>query len=133
MGRICSPKRVIGLRPFLGMGNEQCARGHSGQVFYAECEMMLDQNAAKLLMVPSDERWVAFVNSIPNANIFHHPAWIGLMAECYGYRPFVVALCDEKGEITAGLPLMEVNSWLTGRRWVSLPFTDHCHPLSSDN
>ncbi|MFH1927470.1 MAG: GNAT family N-acetyltransferase [Chloroflexota bacterium] len=90
---------------------------------------MLDQNATKLLMVPSDERWVAFVHSVPDANIFHHPAWINLMAECYGYRPFVVAICDEKGEIKAGLPLMEVNSWLTGRRWIALPFTDHCSPL----
>lgn len=51
------------------------------------------------------------------------------MAECYGYRPFVIAICNEKGEIKAGLPLMEVNSLLTGRRWVSLPFTDHCNPL----
>ncbi|MCG2767286.1 MAG: GNAT family N-acetyltransferase, partial [Anaerolineae bacterium] len=74
-------------------------------------------------------RCVAFVDSVPNANIFHHPAWTSLMAECYGYRPFVVATCDEKGEIKAGLPLMEVNSWLTGRRWISLPFTDHCNPL----
>jgi hypothetical protein len=24
---------------------------------------------------------------------------------------------------------MEVNSWLSGHRWVSLPFTDHCSPL----
>jgi hypothetical protein len=28
------------------------------------------------------------------------------------------------------LPLMEVDSWLTGRRGVALPFTDHCDPLS---
>ena len=82
-----------------------------------------------LLLDPSDERWVAFVHSVPSANIFHHPAWIDLMAECYGYRPFVIAICGDKGEIRAGLPLMEVNSSLTGRRWVSLPFTDHCNPL----
>lgn len=94
---------------------------------------MLDQNATRLLMVPSDERWVAFVDSIPNVNIFHHPAWINLLAECYGYRPVVVAICNEKGEIKAGLPLMEVNSSLTGRRWVSLPFTDHCKPLYHDD
>ncbi len=33
------------------------------------------------------------------------------------------------GKILAGLPVMEIQSWLTGRRWVSLPFTDHCTPL----
>ena len=30
------------------------------------------------------------------------------------------------------LPVMEVNSWLTGRRGVSLPFTDYCDPLAGD-
>ena len=94
---------------------------------------MLGQGATKLLMVPSDDRWVAFVDSNPKASIFHHTAWMKLIADCYGYLPFVVALCNERGEITAGLPLVEVGSLLTGRRWVSLPFTDHCEPLSHNN
>ena len=85
-----------------------------------------------LILDPSDERWVAFTASKPQANIFHHPSWISLLAECYDYRPFVVAVCDAAGKITAGLPMMEVNSPLTGRRWVSLPFTDHCVPLHDD-
>jgi CelD/BcsL family acetyltransferase involved in cellulose biosynthesis len=97
--------------------------------FYAKCEAMAGQSATKLLLLPSDERWVAFVNSMPNANVFHHPVWINLLAEFYGYRPFVIAVCNEEGEVKAGVPLMEVNSPLTGRRWVSLPFTDHCTPL----
>jgi len=81
---------------------------------------------------PSDERWTTFIASKPQANIFHHPAWINLMAECYGYHPFVVVVCDASGEIRAGLPIMELKSALTGRRWVSLPFTDHCVPIYSD-
>jgi CelD/BcsL family acetyltransferase involved in cellulose biosynthesis len=85
-----------------------------------------------LLLNPSDERWVDLVASMPEANIFHHPAWIGLLAECYGYHPFVVAVCDSDGRISAGLPIMEVNSFLTGRRWVALPFSDHCAPLYRD-
>ena len=82
-----------------------------------------------LLLDPSDECWIAFVNSMLDANIFQHPAWINLLAECYGYRPFVIAIRSEKGDIKAGLPLMEVDSVITGRRWVSLPFSDHCSPL----
>jgi CelD/BcsL family acetyltransferase involved in cellulose biosynthesis len=35
--------------------------------------------------------------------------------------------------LTAGVPLMEVNSPLTGKRWVSLPFSDHCVPLTTDD
>ena len=28
---------------------------------------------------------------------------------------------------------MEVDSWLTGRRGISLPFTDDCEPLCADD
>jgi lipid II:glycine glycyltransferase (peptidoglycan interpeptide bridge formation enzyme) len=80
----------------------------------------------------SDERWTAFVESMPQANIFHNPAWVNLLAECYGYRPFVIALIDEGDRICAGLPILDVRSHLTGRRWVSLPFTDYCPPLYRD-
>ena len=84
------------------------------------------------LLAPSDERWRTFAALQPWANIFHHPAWTKLLAECHSYRPFVVAVYDANGQVCAGLPLMEVNSALTGRRWVSLPFTDHCRPLYRD-
>lgn len=83
-------------------------------------------------MLPSDPRWMAFLESRPDAEIFHHPAWSQLMAECYGYRPFVVGLPDPKGDLAAGVPLMEVNSPITGKRWVSLPFSDFCQPLYTD-
>jgi CelD/BcsL family acetyltransferase involved in cellulose biosynthesis len=78
---------------------------------------------------PWDARWVALTAAHPQAHIFHHPAWTTLLADCYGYRPFVIALCNEDGDICAGLPIMEVAHLLTGRRWIALPFTDHCAPL----
>jgi len=84
------------------------------------------------LLDPLDARWAAFVESIPQANIFHHPAWANLLAECYGYRSFIIALIDENETICAGLPVLEVSSALTGRRWTSLPFTDYCQPLYHD-
>jgi CelD/BcsL family acetyltransferase involved in cellulose biosynthesis len=46
---------------------------------------------------------------------FHLPAWSQLLAECYGFRPFVCG----------GLPVLEISR----RRWSSLPFTDLCPPL----
>jgi CelD/BcsL family acetyltransferase involved in cellulose biosynthesis len=81
---------------------------------------------------PKDERWLDFIASRSESTIFHHPAWMDTLAESYGYRPFVLAACDGSGQIKAGLPLMEVRSVVTGRRWVALPFTDYCMPLSSD-
>jgi CelD/BcsL family acetyltransferase involved in cellulose biosynthesis len=90
---------------------------------------MSELTASGIVMTLADERWHALVEEAPDASIFHHPAWSGLLEECYGYRPFVAAVCDETGEIRAGVPVMEVASPLTGRRWISLPFTDHCRPL----
>jgi CelD/BcsL family acetyltransferase involved in cellulose biosynthesis len=91
-----------------------------------------DSQVDSFFLDPLDDRWVAYASSKPQATIFHHPAWINLLAECYGYRPFVITVCNSAGKITAGLPMMEVNSRLTGRRWVSLPFTDYCIPLYDD-
>ena len=39
----------------------------------------------------------------------------------------------EDGQLTALIPLMEINSLLTGRRGVSLPFTDECRPVAQDS
>jgi CelD/BcsL family acetyltransferase involved in cellulose biosynthesis len=76
--------------------------------------------------------WVDFVSSHPDSMIFHHAAWAQLLAECYGYRPFALVSLDEAGRVNGGIPLMDVRSRLTGRRWVSLPFSDYCTPLYSD-
>jgi lipid II:glycine glycyltransferase (peptidoglycan interpeptide bridge formation enzyme) len=81
----------------------------------------------------SDERWIDFVESFPQANIFHHTVWANLIAECYGYRPFVIALIDEDNKICAGLPFLEVDNFLLGKCWVSLPYTDYCSPLFRDH
>lgn len=80
---------------------------------------------------PADKRWLTFISSQPHSHIFHHPYWMDLLGRTYGYRPFVMTEFDGDGRILAGLPLMEVNSPLTGRRWVSLPFTDYCSPTNN--
>ena len=85
-----------------------------------------------VFLEPADERWLALAASCSGANIFHHPAWSALMAECYGYRPFVVAAPDEGDGLRAGLPMIEMRRPIARRRWVSLPFTDHCAPLYRD-
>lgn len=79
-----------------------------------------------------DPRWSAFVAGMPEATAFHDPAWAELLSECYGHRPFVLAMLDPRGEITAGLPLLEATTLRRRRRWVSLPFSDSCEPLLTD-
>lgn len=81
---------------------------------------------------PSDRRWEAIIKSSPQACVFHHPAWITLLAECYRFQPFIYALTGADDTICAGLPLLQMSSFLTGKRWISLPFTDYCPPLYHD-
>jgi CelD/BcsL family acetyltransferase involved in cellulose biosynthesis len=81
---------------------------------------------------PDDKHWMEFVALNPQATVFHHPAWLKPLAECYGFRPFIIAVSDSGGRVLAGLPVMEIRSPMTGRRWVSLPFTDYCPPLYDD-
>lgn len=75
---------------------------------------------------------MAFVQSQGDATIFHHPAWASILAGTYGYRPLALTQTSIDKRIVAGIPLLEVRSKLTGRRFISLPFTDHCPPLAQD-
>lgn len=81
---------------------------------------------------PTDPLWQKSIAANTEANIFHHPAWIDTLAQCYGFRPFIASLLDKDGKIAAGLPVMEVHQPFSKMRWVSLPFTDHCAPLNDD-
>ena len=81
----------------------------------------------------SDNGWQTFAAAHERANIFHHAAWSQLMQGCYGYRPFVIVVRNARGDICAGLPMMEVNSRRSHHCWISVPFSDHCAPLSLDS
>lgn len=76
--------------------------------------------------------WDENLKSLQNATFFHTQAWANVLSESYGYKPIYV-LERKKNKLTALLPLMEISSLLTGKRGVSLPFTDHCETLKSDS
>jgi CelD/BcsL family acetyltransferase involved in cellulose biosynthesis len=78
----------------------------------------------------ADPRWFAFVRSRPEATYAHHPRWAHTVATSYGVQTFALALTDAAGHIVAGLPVIEAARPLLGRRWLSLPFTDHCPVLA---
>ena len=81
------------------------------------------------LLPNTDARWMSFIEHTPSANIFHHPAWSRLIAECYHFRPQTMVLTDSQNIVVAGLPIMELPALVSGVHWQSLPFTDHCFPL----
>jgi CelD/BcsL family acetyltransferase involved in cellulose biosynthesis len=79
-----------------------------------------------------DARWLDLISRSSAAVAFHHPAWSRALAQCYGYRPFVLAHAGSDGRLRIGTPIIEIGRLLGRPRWIALPFTDHCPPVSGD-
>jgi hypothetical protein len=73
--------------------------------------------------------WDALIEGAPQASIFHTAAWARVLSESYGYRPLYFAAV-ESGRLVGLIPVMEIDSFLTGKRGVALPFTDLCEPVA---
>ena len=78
----------------------------------------------------SDPRWPAFLERHANASVFHTPEWLQALKRTYAYEPVVYTTSGPGQELTNGIPFCRIQSWLTGRRLVSLPFADHSQPLT---
>ena len=76
-----------------------------------------------------DVRWSRFIQTHANASIFHTVGWLQALRKTYGYEPVVFTTSSARSELKNGLVFCRIKSWLTGRRLVSLPFSDHCEPL----
>jgi len=75
--------------------------------------------------------WDELLLTHEDYSFFHTSAWARVLSESYGYKPLYFT-ATENGRLSALIPVMEVNSFLTGRRGVSLPFTDFCQPIVSN-
>ena len=76
-----------------------------------------------------DMRWAALVERHPRSSVFHTVGWLQALRHSYGYEPVAFATSLPTGDLNHGLAFCCVDSWFTGRRLVSLPFSDHCEPL----
>jgi hypothetical protein len=76
--------------------------------------------------------WDDVLLSTPGHSFFHSSAWARVLKDSYGYTPMYFASI-KNGQFSALIPVMEVNSFITGKRGVSLPFTDYCEPLLNEN
>ena len=70
--------------------------------------------------------WFDFITKSNNSNIFHHPSWFLVLNKTYGYKIYAAIVRDANDSIICGLPFAYVNSKITGKRILSLPFTDRC-------
>jgi hypothetical protein len=79
-----------------------------------------------------DRRWGELVGRHPAGSLFHTCGWLEALWRTYGYQTTALTTSAPGESLANGLVYCRVRSWLTGRRLVSVPFSDHCEPLVGD-
>lgn len=75
--------------------------------------------------------WDTLTERFEQSGIFHRRAWAQVLNDSYGFK--TRALTSGPSDAPdAILPFVEVDSWMTGRRGVSVPFSDECEILQHD-
>lgn len=77
----------------------------------------------------SDSRWPGFVHDHPRSSVFHSLPWLEALRRTYRYQPVAFTTSPPGAALQNSIVFCSIDSWLTGRRLVSLPFSDHCEPL----
>jgi CelD/BcsL family acetyltransferase involved in cellulose biosynthesis len=80
----------------------------------------------------TDPRWDEFLERHPRASVFHTTGWLEALRQTYGYEPIAYTTTPPGANLRNAVLFCRVQSWLTGPRLVSLPFSDHCEPLVDD-
>jgi hypothetical protein len=89
------------------------------------------QMTVKVVNPVNDHQWNKMLLDCHHSSIFHSANWARVLAESYRYAPSYFSLWEGK-TLKGCLPVMEVKSLLTGRRGVSVTFSDYCGSLVSD-
>jgi len=89
--------------------------------------MLSNEQTVRTLDPLADQRWPEFLSRHPQASVFHTSEWLQSLQSTYGYKPVVFTTSER--ELSNGMVFCRIQSWLTGNRLVSLPFSDHCQPL----
>jgi CelD/BcsL family acetyltransferase involved in cellulose biosynthesis len=77
----------------------------------------------------TDLRWQELAARHTCASVFHSSGWLRALQLTYGYEPVAYTLSSPRSELANAVVFSRIRSWATGRRLVSLPFSDHCEPL----
>jgi len=77
-------------------------------------------------------QWNSMVSKEGHGTVFHTSNWARVLVESYDFHPAYILLMQQ-GEFRGCLPIMEVDSILTGKRGVSLSFSDCCGAIAHDS
>lgn len=96
----------------------------------ASADAAADVCSIDLLRPEEEPAWDAFVDSHPDATIYHTLAWKRVTEEGLGHKACYLRAVNESGRIVGVLPLFHVGG-LLGNRLVSLPMRDRGGILAS--
>ena len=95
-------------------------------------DKVIDIGESKVTSISlSDPRLHTFIEQRSPEPFYYSQAWLDLIAKIYGYSIIPFISTNAIGQITGYLPLSFIQSPLTGRRLVSLPFSDCCPLLTT--
>ncbi len=72
-------------------------------------------------------------NQVKDIPYYYSQTWLNLITTLYGHRIIPLLTTNQAGQVTGFLPLCLIQSPLTGRRLVALPYSDYCPMLASDD
>lgn len=78
----------------------------------------------------TNEHWRELVEN-HDSSVFHSPEWARVLTETYGFDVSSAILLNDVRRPVAGLPFCRIED-ISGERIVSLPFSDYCDPLVSN-
>ena len=77
-----------------------------------------------------DPRWKGLADR-PGSSVFHAPDWLAVLRDTYEFDVRAAIETNATGDINGGIPYCTVRD-LRGSRTISLPFSDYCDALVSD-
>lgn len=80
----------------------------------------------------TDPRWSQLVASHPASSVFHTKAWLKSLHDTYGCQPLAFTAASPGANLDHAIVFCKISSTLTGRRCISLPFSDHAAVLADE-
>ncbi len=75
------------------------------------------------------KQWDQFVYTHPHGTPFHTSGWLKTIGNTYKYKPNLYVRQDDNNRLEGVFPCFHINSFITGKRLVSIPFSDYGGPL----
>jgi CelD/BcsL family acetyltransferase involved in cellulose biosynthesis len=79
-----------------------------------------------------DNRWNELLRIHPSSSVFHTTQWLEALRRTYGYEPCAFTTSPPGSPLRNAAVFCLIDSWMTGRRLVSVPFADHCALLTQN-